>query len=108
MTKRITIRPRASQDIDEHYTFIAQGNPDAALRFFDAIRLTIAQIARMPGIGSVYPVQQLRLQGIRKWAVKGFKKYLIFYFEQDETIEIVRILYATQNISSILDKGGDA
>lgn len=104
MTKRIAIRPRASQDIDDHYRFIAQGNPDAALRFFDAVRVTIAQIARMPGIGGLYPVKQSDLQGIRKWAVKGFKRYLIFYFDRDEAIEIIRILYASQDIVSILDK----
>lgn len=37
-------------------------------------------------------------------AVKGFKKYLIFYFEQDESINIVRILYAGQDIENILEK----
>ncbi|MEO0377904.1 MAG: type II toxin-antitoxin system RelE/ParE family toxin [Cyanobacteria bacterium P01_A01_bin.17] len=104
MSKRITIRPRASQDIDKHYDFISQENPDAALRFFDAVRVTIAQIARMPGIGNLYPVRQPHLQGIRKWAVKGFRKYLIFYFDRDEAVDVVRILYASQDIASILDK----
>ncbi|WP_121971224.1 type II toxin-antitoxin system RelE/ParE family toxin [Leptolyngbya sp. BC1307] len=108
MSKKITIRPRASQDIDEHYDFIAQRNSDAALQFFDAVRLTIAQIARMPGLGSIYRVRQQRLQGMRKWAVKGFKKYLIFYLEHDESIEVVRILYASQNIESILGEDSGA
>ncbi|MEL7509528.1 MAG: type II toxin-antitoxin system RelE/ParE family toxin [Cyanobacteria bacterium J06554_1] len=98
------MRPRASQDIDEHYSFIHQANPDAALRFFDAVRATIAQIARMPSIGNVYTTQHSELQGIRQLAVKGFKRYLIFYLDRDETIEVVRILYASQDISSILDK----
>ena len=40
MTKRIVITPRASQDIDEHFAYIAQNNPDAALQFFDAVRQT--------------------------------------------------------------------
>lgn len=104
MSRRIEIRPQASQDIDKHYNFIHQGNPDAALRFFDAVRSTIAQIARMPSIGNVYATQRSPLEGIRKWAVKGFRKYLIFYFDRDETVEIVRILYASQDISSILNK----
>lgn len=108
MAKRITLRPQASRDIDDHYQFIAQKNSDAALAFFDAVRGTIAQIARMPGIDGVYPVKQPNLQGIRKWAVKGFKKYFIFYFEKTDAIEIVRILYAAQDISSILDKNTDA
>lgn len=103
MTKRIIIRPKASQDLDDHFAYIAENNLEVALRFFDSARSTIAQLARAPGIGSLYPVENPRLQGLRKWAVKDFRKYLIFYFERDDAIEIVRILYAARNISSILD-----
>jgi len=104
MTKRIIIRPKASQDLDDHFAYIAENNLEAALRLFDSARTTIAQIAKMPGIGSPYPVENPRLQGLRKWAVKDFRRYLIFYFERDDAIEVVRILYATQDISSILDE----
>ncbi|MBN3921668.1 type II toxin-antitoxin system RelE/ParE family toxin [Nostoc sp. NMS4] len=104
MTKRIVITPKASLDIDEYFAYIAQENPDTALLFFDSVRETFAQLARMPGMGSRYPLDNLRLQGLRKWAVKGFKKYLIFYFERDESIEVVRILYAGQDIERILEQ----
>ncbi|MEA5624161.1 type II toxin-antitoxin system RelE/ParE family toxin [Nostoc sp. UHCC 0251] len=104
MTKRIVITPKASLDIDEYFAYIAQENPDTALLFFDSVRETFAQLARMPGMGSRYPVENLRLQGLRKWAVKRFKKYLIFYFERDESIEVVRILYARQDIERILEQ----
>lgn len=111
MTKRIIISPKASQDLDDHFAYIAENNFEAGLQFFDSARLTIAQLARMPGMGSPYPIENHRLQGLRKWAVKNFRKYLIFYFEWDdaisygrpEVIEVVRILYATQDISSILE-----
>lgn len=112
MTKRIVITPKASLDIDEYFVYIAQQNPDTALLFFDSVRLvlsavegeTFAQLARMPGMGSRYPLDNLRLQGLRKWAVKGFRKYLIFYFERDESIQVVRILYAGQDIERILEQ----
>ncbi|MBX9257765.1 type II toxin-antitoxin system RelE/ParE family toxin [Desmonostoc muscorum CCALA 125] len=104
MTKRIVITPKASLDIDEYFAYIAQENPNTALLFFDSVRQTFAQLARMPGMGSPYPLDNPRLQGLRKWAVKGFKKYLIFYFERDESIEVVRILYAEQNIERILEQ----
>ncbi len=38
MTKRIVITPRASQDLDENFAYIAQNNLDAALHFFDSAR----------------------------------------------------------------------
>ena len=103
MTKRIVFRPKASQDLDEHFAFIAETDLEAALRFFDCARLTIAQLARMPGIGSLYSVKNSRLQGLRKWAVKDFRKHLIFYFDRDDALEVVRILYAMQDINSILE-----
>ncbi|MFQ4139817.1 type II toxin-antitoxin system RelE/ParE family toxin [Nodosilinea sp. PGN35] len=104
MGKQITVRPRASQDLDDHFTYIAQSNSEAALRFFDAVRSTIAQIARMPGIGVVYPVQSAALQGLRKWPVKGLKQYIIFYLDLPEAVEVVRILYGSQDIDSILER----
>jgi toxin ParE1/3/4 len=103
MTRRIILRPRASQDLDDHFAYIAQTNLETALQFFDSARLTIAQIARTPGMGSLYLVDNSRLQGLRKWAVKGLRKYLIFYFERDDAIEVVRILYAMRDINSILE-----
>ncbi|WP_315790892.1 type II toxin-antitoxin system RelE/ParE family toxin [Fischerella sp. JS2] len=104
MTKWIIITPKASLDIDEHFAYIAQENPDAALHFFDAVRETFAELARMPGMGRLYKVQNPRLQGLRKWAVKDFKKYLIFYFQQDENIQILRVLYAGRDIERILEQ----
>lgn len=36
MTKQIIIRPKASQDLDEHFAYIAENNLEAALHFFDS------------------------------------------------------------------------
>lgn len=103
MTKKIVITPKANQDLDDCFAYISQDNPKIALQFFDATRITIAQIARMPGIGSIFFTNNNRLQNLRKWSVKDFRKYLIFYIERDEVVEVVRILYATRDINSILD-----
>lgn len=104
MTKRIVITPRASKDIDEHFTYIAQNNSNTALQFFDAVRQTFAKLAQMPGMGRSYPVTNPRLEGLRKWSVKGFEKHLIFYLSLDDYIEIVRILHAARDIEAILEQ----
>lgn len=103
MTKKIVITPKASQDLDDCFAYISQDNPEIALQFFDSTRITIAQIAKMPGIGSIFVTDNNRLQNLRKLSVKDFRKYLIFYIDRDEVVEIVRILYATRDINSILD-----
>jgi toxin ParE1/3/4 len=107
MARRIFISPKASQDIDEHFTYISQTNLDAALGFFDAVRQTIARLASMPGLGSPYLVNNQSLLGLRKWAVKGFDNYLIFYLHQEEFLEVVRILHATRDLPTILEREGD-
>lgn len=70
MTKSILITPRASQDLDEHFAYIAQYNSDAALRFFDGTRQTIARLAQMSGMGRLYPARNLRLEGLRRFPIK--------------------------------------
>jgi toxin ParE1/3/4 len=104
MTKKIFITPKASQDIDDHFAYISGNNSDTALRFFDAVRQTLARLAQMSGMGRLYPVNNSRLEGLRKWSVKGFDRYLIFYLSFDEDIKIVRILHATRDIKAILEQ----
>lgn len=102
MIRRILITTKASDDLDEIYNFIAQDNPDIALKFFDAARQTFNQLAKNPEIGTIYEVSKPELQGLRKWRVKKFDKYIIFYRYCEDLIEIIRILYAGRDISAIL------
>ena len=101
MTRQIVIRPKASDDLDDQFAYIPKDNIDAALRFFDATRETISQLAKMPGI--VSPVENFSLAGLRKRAVKGFNKHLIFYHTQDDCIEVVRILHAARDLPAVFD-----
>lgn len=55
-------------------------------------------------MGSVYPLSNSRLQGLRKWKVKGFDKYFIFYMIEDELLKIIRILNVSRNIYDILNQ----
>ncbi|MEL6441838.1 MAG: type II toxin-antitoxin system RelE/ParE family toxin [Cyanobacteria bacterium J06621_8] len=84
MSRRIFITTKASQDIDRAFAYIAQNNNEVALRFFDAARKTIAQLAITPGKGSLFEIDNPQLLGLRKWSVKDFKKYLIFYIADEE------------------------
>ena len=74
------------------------------MQFFDAVRQTFAKLAQMSGMGRLYPLTNPRLEGLRKWSVKGFEKHLIFYLSFDDYIEIVRILHAARDIEAILEQ----
>lgn len=104
MTRRILITPKASQDIDRLFEYLAQNNNEAALRFFDATRQTIAQLAVIPGKGSLFEIDNPRLLGLRKWSVKDFEKYLIFYLTDEELLTVIRIIHASRDLPSILMK----
>ena len=106
MTRSFLITPKASQDLDDLFDYIAQNHPDAALRFFDATRQTIARLVQNPGLGSPYPSNNPRLANLRKWGVQGFEKYLIFYLRQDELVKVVRIIHAARDLPTLLEQEG--
>ena len=71
-------------------------NQPAALKLFDAARQTFADLARFPRSGSLSPYNPDLNQEIRRWAVKGFRKYLSFYRVSTDSIEIIRIFHPPQ------------
>jgi toxin ParE1/3/4 len=47
-------------------------------------------------------VRSLELAGIRKWRVKDFENFLIFYQPDADGITIVRVLYASRDWWTLL------
>jgi toxin ParE1/3/4 len=56
----------------------------------------------MPGMGQQYESEDDDIVNVRKWAVKGFKQYLIFYRYDDEIIEILRIVHGIRDLTPLL------
>lgn len=102
--RKIIVSTPAQLDLREHFAHLAGSDFDKALQFFDAARQTFADLARMPGVGSVYSSRKERLKDLRRWHVKGFKRFLIFYRVDEDRIDIVRVLYGAQDIQSLLDR----
>ena len=90
MNHRILLHEDAMIALNEYFTYISQDNHNRALRFFDASRQTFATLAQMPGMGRLYDPEEEGIADIRKWAVKEFNNYLIFYRYDDETLEILQ------------------
>lgn len=95
---------RASQDLVDLATAIGQFNVDAANRFLNAVDETIERLAEMPGLGSSLETSNPKLEGLRFRLVKGFKKYLILYIPQVDSIDVVRVLHGARNIQKLLDE----
>jgi toxin ParE1/3/4 len=102
MTRHILIHEDANLDLHEHFHYLAMNNTASAFHFFDAARETFAALARMPGIGQRYESEEDTIINIHKWAVKGFRKYVIFYRYDDKNLEILRIIHATRDLTPLL------
>ena len=56
----------------------------------------------MPQLGKQCQFNNYRLQNIRQIAVKGFRKYFIFYQIAAGEVEIIRVLHGSRDIETIL------
>ena len=92
---RITRRPRALQDLDEIWDYIALDNPDAADQFVEMIEEKCHLLAQFPKIGtsceSLHPALRYLPVG----------KYLLFYLPLDGGIEVVRVLHGARDVESL-------
>jgi toxin ParE1/3/4 len=102
MTVKILITPLAAIDIDDIVLYLTSSNPDVALHFFDDVRATFADLARNPSIGVTHGSSNSILQDLRRWPVKNFDKYLIFYKNTGTQVEIVRILHGKRDLEFAL------
>lgn len=97
-------RPQVINDLIELATYIAEDNLDASDRFLAAVEETFKQLGKMPGMGKLIQFSNPNLDDVRQQAVRGFKKYLVFYRPTNLGIEILRVIHAARDIPEILDK----
>ena len=108
MTLGFRVLPAADRDLDDQAAFLArEASLETALRFYDAAAVTFKQVTRMPGMGELRESPDPRLFGLRVWRIQGFENHLIFYRQLSDVVEIVRVLHAARDISSILGKTYD-
>lgn len=93
----ITITPAAENDLVNIWVYIARDNPEAADNVYRAAEETFQKLAAMPRMGASYKSKRSRLKGLRFFPVSNFHNYVIYYREQPDGIEIIRVLHAYMN-----------
>ncbi len=88
-------------DLVETAEFIADADPEAADRFFDAFELTLESLSRNPKVGSIRKFQDQI--DVRMWFVRGFSKCLIFYTETSDEIVVLRIIHSARDYTRYFD-----
>jgi toxin ParE1/3/4 len=101
----VTKRPQVIRDLIDLATYIAEDSLDASDRFLAAAESTFQQLGKMPGMGKICQFYNPRLADVRQQAIKGFKKYLVFYRVTDTGVEILRVIHGARDIEAILDDG---
>ena len=91
-------RAAARRDLVAHFVYLTQNAGDAiAERFLSNAEASFNDLAAQPMIGAPLTLSHSALPGIRKWRVKAFDNYLIFYQPYPEGVSIVRVLHGTQD-----------
>jgi len=89
----------ARQDIVDIGVYLMGENPQAAEHFLSSLEETLASLADMPGMGAVYRAQGHEL---RRFRIRHFDNYLIFYRVFDDRLELVRIIHGSRDIPNLL------
>lgn len=90
--------PRADEDLVVGAQWIHADNPDAARRFLDAAFAAFDRLAKFPESGPLARLKNRRLAAVRFCVLPPpFNRWLIFYRIDNRGVEIIRVLYGTQN-----------
>ena len=98
----IFVRHDAELDAFGYFQYINEYNPEAALRFLQAIDRTVEGLALQPTKGRLRNFRGRDLKNIRSWRVDDFENYLIFYRFTEMRLEILRIKHGAMDFPQAL------
>ena len=91
-------RAAARRDLVEHFVYLADSaGPNAAERFLAQAEASFDDLAKQPKMGAPLTLKSPELAGLRKWRVKDFDNFLIFYMPRPDGVSIVRVLHAARD-----------
>ena len=99
----ILITPAAENDLVNIWLYIARDNSEAADRVYQAAESTFEALVATPRMGTVYRSKRAQLKDVRFLPISKFQSYVIYYREQPQGIEIIRVLHAHMDKQLRLD-----
>ncbi len=88
----------AKRDLVEHFVYLAENaGLDTAERFILQVEKSFADLGRHPSLGVQVELRGPEIARMRKWHVKGFENFLIFYRPRPTGVSVVRVLHASQD-----------
>jgi toxin ParE1/3/4 len=97
-TKPVIPRELAGKDAEGAVDdYLQEAGDQVALGFIESLQKTYDHIGRHPQTGSPRYAHELNLPGLRMWPLKRYP-YLVFYVEQDNHIDVWRVLNSHRDI----------
>lgn len=97
-------RRGARRDLLEAFDYLQEhASLDIADRFLSAALSSFQELAEMPKMGAPCKFRRRFLRRLRRWPLKDFDSWLIFYLPKRNGVEIVRVLHGARDIESLLD-----
>lgn len=77
---KVAYRQAASDNVARQFRYylVTRNVPEVAIRFRDAIRLTVQLLRQNPFLGPHYPLRNPQLRDLRFWPVAGFEAIGIY------------------------------
>ena len=100
---KVSQRAAARRDLVEHFVYLAEhAGLATAARFLPNAEASFNDLAEQPMIGAPLTLRHPALASLRKWRIKDFDNYLIFYLPRPDRVAILRGLHAARDWGSLL------
>jgi toxin ParE1/3/4 len=97
---QVDYRPAARRDLFQIHEYLnREVSLELADRFLMALEHTIQQVGAFPYAGSLFAAGRIRALEIRRWPVKEFPRYLIYYAVSTHKVTLLRILHSAREVS---------
>jgi toxin ParE1/3/4 len=103
---KVSYRKAASDDVVRQFRYylVTLNVPEVALRFRNAIRLTVQSLRQHPFLGSHYALQNPQLRNLRFCPVTSFEVFGLYYVVESDTISVIRILHGKRDVRRVLER----
>jgi plasmid stabilization system protein ParE len=102
---KVSYRQAASDDVVRQFRYylVSLNLPEVAVRFRDAVRLTVQSLLQHPLVGPRFHSNNPQLQNLRTWPVAGFEAIRIYYLLEQDTLQVLRILHGKRDVKRIVE-----
>lgn len=91
----------AVQDLSDICEYIAQSNPSAASKLFDAIRQKCKLVVGFPNMGKSYDKMAPKLRGF------AVDDYIVFYYPREDGIDVAPVVSGYRDLKLLFSESDD-